>query len=187
MMKLTPRDIRVLQIGAVALVAIPAIAFGSTWIDDWRNVRASLSEAESKLKALEIDQAKQAGLLSIVPVCEPPQEEEVQKFLFRDKLHEQLRKAGIKTEPLQILAARATTKYANHKVLKIQCRGKCKFDQLLDLLANLKENPYLVGVEELSIKCDPKQPPDKRQEIDIELTVSTFVKVKQVSSGGTER
>ena len=43
---------------------------------------------------------------------------------------------------------------------------------MLDLLANLKENPYLVGVEELRMRIDKKKP----QEVDLDLTVSTFVK-----------
>jgi len=65
-----------------------------------------------------------------------------------------------------------------YKVLKIKCKGKCKFDQLLDFLSNLKENPYLVGIEELRFQCDTKEPPEKRKdkEIEIDLTVSTFVK-----------
>jgi len=171
--KLTPREIRTVQIGAVILVAIPAFTFGTKWIDDWRQVRLSLSQSQEKLRDLEADATKQAGLLSLVPVCEPPQEEDVQKFLFRDKLHEQLKKAGITTEPLQFLPVR---KVESQKVLKIQCKGKCKFGQLLDLLASLKENPYLVGVEELKIDCDTKQPPDKRQDVEVALTVSTFVK-----------
>ena len=113
----------------------------------------------------------------MVPVFETPQAEEKQKFLFRDKLHEQLKKAGINTEPLQFLPVRKP-EGVSYKVLKIKCKGKCKFDQLLDFLANLKENPYLVGVEELQIQCDTKEPPEKRKdkEIEIDLTVSTFVK-----------
>jgi hypothetical protein len=171
--KLTPREIRTVQIGAVILVAIPAFTFGTKWIDDWRQVRLSLSQSQEKLKDLEADAAKQAGLLSLVPVFEPPEEEDVQKFLFRDKLHDQLKKAGINTEPLQFLPVRKVEAW---KVLKIQCKGKCKFNQLLDLLASLKENPYLVGIEELKIDCDTKQPPDKRQDVEVSLTVSTFVK-----------
>jgi len=161
------------QIGAIAIIAIPAFTFGTKWIDNWRQVRESLAQSQDKLKDLEINEAAQAGLLAIVPVCEPPQEEEVQKLLFRDKLHEQLKKAGINTEPLQFLPIR---KGKDQKVLKIQCKGKCKFDQLLELLANLRENPYLVGIEELKVECDTKQPPEKRQEVEIVLTVSTFVK-----------
>jgi succinate dehydrogenase flavin-adding protein (antitoxin of CptAB toxin-antitoxin module) len=43
---------------------------------------------------------------------------------------------------------------------------------VLDFLAQLNENPYLVGIEELKIKCDPK----KRGEVELDLTVSSFAK-----------
>jgi hypothetical protein len=61
---------------------------------------------------------------------------------------------------------------AGYKLLRLKCSAKCKFGQVLDLLVNLKENPYLVGVEEMRIKCDPKKP----QEVQLDLTVSTFVR-----------
>jgi hypothetical protein len=163
------------QIGAIAMIAIPAFTFGTKWIDDWRQVRQSLAQAQNRLKDLEINEARRAGLVAMVPALELPQEEETQKLLLRDKLHEQLKKVGINTEPLQFLPTRKV-KDMPHKVLKIQCKGKCKFDQLLDLLAGLRENPYMVGIEELKIECDTKQPPDKRQEVEIAMTVSTFVK-----------
>jgi hypothetical protein len=155
-------------------VAILAFTYGATWLEHWREVRASLAAAKSDLDGLAGDSAKRAAVLSIVPVFEPPRSEETQKFLFRDKLYEQLKKAGIKNEPLTFLATR-TTRNAPYGVLRIKCKGKCQFDQLLDFLAALKENPYLVGVEELNVQCDTKEPPEKRKEVEIDLTVSTFV------------
>ena len=159
------------------MIAIPAFTFGLDWIDGWRDTRASVAGAQTKLRDLEIDRVKRAGLLAIVPVCKTPQPEETQKFLFRDKLHEQLKKAGVNTQPLQILPSRKM-RTSPYNVLKIRCKGKCKFDQLLDLLAGLKENPHLVGVEELHVACDTKQPPEKRQEVEIELVVSTFAQME---------
>jgi hypothetical protein len=44
---------------------------------------------------------------------------------------------------------------------------------VLDLLARLNENPYLIGIEEFKIKVDPK----KRHEVEFDLTVSTFAKL----------
>jgi hypothetical protein len=118
-----------------------------------------------------MDEAQQAGLMSIVPTFEMPRSEEKQKFLFRDKFNEQLKKAGIKSEPLQIPPV-GRSRQAGYKLLRLKSTGKAKFGQVLDLLAKLKENPYLVGIEEMRIQCDPK----KRQEVELELTVSTFVK-----------
>lgn len=173
--KLTSREVRTVWIGAIIVIAIPGFTFGTQWIGDWQQVRMSLVQSRARLRSLEADAARQAGLLAIVPVCEPPKEEEVQKALFREKLYEQVKKAGINAEPLQILPTRKLTNLP-YKTLKIQCKGKGKFNQVIDLLAGLKENPYLVGVEELKIECDTKQPPDKRQDVEMTLTVSTFVK-----------
>ena len=162
-------------IGAVAAAVILMFTLGQDWLKGWSHTRASVAAAKSRLKEVEADKAKQAGLLALVPVFHAPQPEEEQKFLFRDKLHEQLKKAGINTEPLQIIAARKMPG-VTYKVLKIKCKGKCKIDQLLDFLVALKENPYAVGVEELRVQCDPKEPPEKRSQVEVELTVSTFVK-----------
>jgi hypothetical protein len=56
--------------------------------------------------------------------------------------------------------------------MRFQYTGKCKFEQVIDLLSHLNENPYLVAVEEIEMKCDPK----KRQEMDLNLIVSSFVR-----------
>ena len=172
--KLNEREKRVLQLGAIAAVAILALTYGADWLKGWHEARAALAQARTTLRAVEADRARQAALLTVVPVFEVPQPEDRQKFLFRDKLLEQLKKAGVKTEPLQIMNSRRV-KGISYKVLKVRCKGKCKFDQLLTLLTGLQENPYLVGVEELRIQCDPKVAPDKRKEVEIDLTVSTFV------------
>lgn len=174
-----------MTIGLVLVVAILAFTFGSKGFDRWQEVRTSLRTARTKLKDVTVDPVKQAGLLSIVPVAEPPEVEDKQKFSFRDKLHEQLKKAGIKVEPLTISAARRKANVP-YRVLSIRCRGKCNFDQLLNFLTTLNENPYLVGVEELRFKCDTKEPPEKRKEIEIDLTVSTFVKPPQVTQPANE-
>ena len=169
--KLSQRDIRILKIGAVCAAAILVFVFASEWLDRWAKARASLAQLEDKLELIDVDKAKRAGLMSIVPVFEMPEEEETQRFLFIDKLTEQLKKAGIKNQPLRVVSIRKSGQ-AGYRLLRLKCSAKCKFTQVLDLLADLKENPYLVGVEELRIKCDPKKP----QEVDMDLTVSTFIR-----------
>ncbi len=179
--QLTQREIRMLIIGAIAAIGIVALKFGLDGLDRWEAVRRSLDSARAKMDDVVVDETKQAGLLSIVPVAEMPELEEKQKFLFRECLHEQLKKAGIKTEPLTILSSRKKSGVP-YKVLRIQCSGKCQFTQLLDFLAALPENPYLVGVEELRIDCDASKPADQRQEVEIELTVSTFAKTPALAT-----
>lgn len=174
--QLTQREKRILVLGLLAAAAIVALSFGLKGLDRWEAARTSLKSARAKLDDVVIDETKQAGLLSIVPVLEMPQPEEKQKFLFRERLHEQLKKAGVKTEPLTILSSRRKAGIS-YRIMRIRCTGKCKFEQLLDFLAALPENPYLVGVEELRVDCDATKPPDQRQDVDIDLTVSTFVQL----------
>ncbi len=169
--KLSQKDIRMLKIGAVCVAAILVFMFASELLGRWAEARTSLAEVKNKLELIDVDKAKRTGLLSIVPVFEMPQKEETQRFLFRDKLNEQLKKAGIKNQPLQVVSI-GKSGQAGYRLLRLKCSAKCRFTQVLDLLANLKENPYLVGIEEMRIKCDPKKP----QEVDLDLTVSTFVR-----------
>ncbi len=169
--KLSQRDIRILKIGAVCSAAILLFWLATKGFDHWKERRASLALLEDKLELIDVDKAKRSGLMSIVPVFEMPQEQEAQKPLFRNKLSEQLKKAGIKNQPLQVVSV-GKSGQAGYRLLRMKCSAKCRFTQVLDLLANLKENPYLVGVEELRMRIDKKKP----QEVDLDLTVSTFIK-----------
>ncbi len=171
--KLNARERHILLGGILVGLAILVFHFGPPAVGHWRQVRADLQTVQAKLSDLP-DPKQRATLLALVPVVEIPQTEDKQKFLFLDRLREQLKKAGINnTEPLSFLSTRK--KVGAYKTLCIKCRAKCKLDQLLDFLAVLKENQYLMGVEELKIQCDTKQPPEKRQEVEVDLVVSTLV------------
>lgn len=169
--KLSKKDIRALKFGIIGAVAIAVFVFGSSLHDRWAKAKANAAVIRTKLDAIDIDKAKRAGLMSIVPVFEMPQVEDEQKFIFRDKLSEQLKKAGIKNKPLLIQAGRKSP-LAGYKLLLVKCNATCQFSQVLDFLSRLNENPYLVGIEEFKIKCDPK----KQGEVELDFTVSTFAK-----------
>ncbi|MHC4759334.1 MAG: hypothetical protein ACYTE8_11820 [Planctomycetota bacterium] len=171
--KLGPRDIRAIKLGALGVVAVVAFVFGSKWFDHWSKVRTELNARKKLLAKVNLSQAKREGLWKIVPNFEMPAEQEEQKYLFREKLFEQLQKAGVKSGPLQFSKSTRASRKAGRKSLRLECRkAKCKFGQTLDLLATLKENPYLAGIEEFKISCDPK----KRQEFELDLVVTTYVK-----------
>lgn len=170
MKKLGQKEKRTLKFGAICAIAIVGFAFATQWLGHWKKVRETPG-IENKLETINISEAKRAGLMSIVPVFEMPEEEQTQKYLFRDKFNEQLKKAGIKGKPLQVLPA-VKSGVAGYKLLRLKCSAKCRFGQVLELLAGLKENPYLVGIEEFKIECDEK----KRQDVKLDLTISTFVK-----------
>lgn len=178
---LSQRDIRALKIGAVCLAAVLVFVFATKWLGHWHRVRQSLAAARAELKVINPSAAKQKGLLSKVPVFEMPRSEEQQKFLFRNKFNEQLKKAGIKSKPLQTLAT-GRSAADGYKLLRLKCSGKVKFGQVLDLLASLNKNPYLVGIEQMQIRCGPKKPSEKRQEVELDLTVSTFVESSKMQS-----
>lgn len=171
MRRLNQKEKRTLKFGVVCAIAIVGFAFATQWLGHWKKVRDSRAGIENKLETIDISGAKRAGLMSIVPVFEMPEKEEKQKFLFRDKFNEQLRSARIKSDPLQVLSA-IESGVAGYKLLRLKCSAKCRFGQVLDLLAGLKENPYLVGIEEFKIECDQK----KRQDVKLDLTISTLVK-----------
>jgi hypothetical protein len=169
--KLGKKDIRALKFGAIGAVAILLFVFGSAGHERWTKAKANGAVLRSKLDVINVDKAKRAGLMSIVPVFEMPQVEQEQKFLFRDKLTEQLKKAGIRNKPLQIQTGRKSTQ-SGYKLLLVKCSATCKFTQVLDFLARLNENQYLVGIEEFKIKCDPK----KKGQVELDFTASTFAK-----------
>ncbi len=168
--KINQKDIRTLIIGVVCAAAILVSWIAFELYDRRAEARASLAELNNKLELIDVDKAKRSGLMSIVPKFEMPQKEEAQRFLFRDKLDEQLKKAGIKST-LQVVST-TKSKQVGYKLLRMKCSSKCRLTQVLDLLANLKDNPYLVSIEELRIRCDKKN----SQQVDMDLTVSTFIK-----------
>ena len=168
MQKLSNRDIWAIKIGGVCAVAILVFVFGANWLEKWSGARLQIETKKKQLNDINLSDAKQAGLLSIVPAFEMPEKEEDQKNRFREKLVAQLKKAGIKHEPLKVVMTKKTL-YKSYKLMNIQCKGKCKFTQALDLLAGLNENPHLVGIEVFKMTCDKSKP----QEVELDLTVST--------------
>jgi hypothetical protein len=176
-MKLNEKDKRAIKLGVVAAAAVIVFLVGSTWLERWKNARAEGSILKSKLETIDVDETKQKGLMAIVPAFEMPLGEEEQGFLFRDEFNNQLKKAGIKNDPLKI-QVKTRSPLTGYKSLFLVCTAKCRFSQALDLLARLNENPYLVGIEEFKVKIDPK----KRSEVQLNLTVSTFTKIPKRAS-----
>jgi hypothetical protein len=169
--KLSKKDIRALKFGAIGAAVIIVFVFGSAAHNRWVKAKANAAVIRTKLDTIDVDKARQAGIMSIVPVFEMPQVEDEQKFLFRDKLSEQLKKAGIRNKPLELQTGRKSP-MAGYKLLLVKCSATCQFTQVLDFLSQLNENPYLVGIEDLKIKCDPK----KQGQVDLDFTASTLAK-----------
>jgi hypothetical protein len=168
MQKLSERDIRTIKLGAVGVVGILIFFFGAKGLGKWSKARAGANMKAAQIEGVNMGDARLAGLLSIVPVFEMPEKEEEQKSRFREKLLDQFKRAGIRHEPLKVVITK-TTLSKSYKLMNIQCKAKCSFTQVLDLLAKLNENPHLVGVEAFKMKCNKSNP----QEVELDLTVST--------------
>ena len=171
--KLSQKDKRILKLGGIcAAVILLYFLVLSPWFASWAGTIRALQSQREKFADICVKKgpvaAKRAGLLSVVPVVEMPKAEKEQGPLFRGRFNEQLKKAGIKVKSLQMTSKQAS----GRKILRLQCRGKCNWGQAMDLLADLNSNPCFVAVEEIQLKCNPKNP----QEIDLMLTVSTFAK-----------
>ena len=169
--KLSQKDIRALKMGAVGVAAIVALLIALEGYERWNNAREKSQELENQLDHIDLDKAKRSGLTSIVPVFQMPIEKEKQRFLFRDKFNEQLRNARINSLPLQEVPGGKSPE-PGYELLRLKCSAKCSIEQVFNLLADLKNNPYLVGVEEMRIKKDARN----QQQFDFDLTVSTLVK-----------
>ncbi|MDH4202946.1 MAG: type II secretion system protein M [Phycisphaerae bacterium] len=172
------RDRRAILFGIAAIVLILLYGvIGLPLVEDWSRVRDQLGTYESKLDvmggAAAGSEAKIAGLYQTVPSLELPENEDVQRKLFWDKTYDQLKSAGIAVSsgPSYVASARKKTALG-FGTLRLQFSGTCKYEQFVQFLAGLKENPCLFSVEEFSIKSDEKKP----EQVNIDMTLETFFK-----------
>ena len=167
--KLNEKDVKTLKMGGIGVVAILIIYVALSGIEYWTQKRQSFQTLDQQLKDLDTDKRKQTGLLSIVPVLEMPVDKETQKVLLREEMVQQFDDARITGQPWLEVSGKASP-LPPYGLLCLKSSGSCRLRDMFNLLANLKENPYLVAIEELRIKCDPQNP----QQIDFDITVSTF-------------
>lgn len=174
---MSSRDRRAVLFGVGAAVVI-VVYFGAVCplLDDWQMTRYKIDSAKSKLAQLGVgdepgQNAKMRGLFKVVPKVEFAENQAQQRILFRDKVFEQMKGAGIKAVSGPSYVGKVK-KQGSFKTLRLKCSAKCSYQQLLKFLGNIKSNPYLLSVEEMKIRCDEK----KRNQLSVSFVVSTFVK-----------
>ena len=158
----------------MALVA----AYNTSWLEDWKAVRSRIAQLRAQQERLVTNPADQAALIAAVPTFTMPQTEDKQRLAFRTGFNDQLKKARIRPKALKYLGKPRDQKELGVRFLRLQCTSHCKLSQVLDLLAHLNENPHLVSVEEFKIKIDAR----KRQEVELDMTVSTYVQKRKENS-----
>ena len=175
---LSARDRRAIRLGAVAIVLILLyLIIGLPLVENWSQVRNELKAYQMKLNVINGStagsKAKITGLCQTVPFVELPEVEDVQRKLFWDKTYDQLKNAGVAVSsgPSYIASAKKKTTLG-FGTLRLKFSGTCKYDQLVKFLSQLRENPYLVAIDEFSVKSDEKKP----GQVNIDMIVETFVK-----------
>jgi Tfp pilus assembly protein PilO len=177
MKQLTQRDKRAIVLMAVSAVLI----FGYFMVFEpalvrYRSLRDERNRLQKQLDRLTkiksgIGAAQFKELADRVPVFEMPADAAQQGVLFRDELTRQLEKAGIQARTLQMRDNRGK-RQDGFSVLTVDCQGRCSYEQMLQVLADLKRNPYYVGVEKFSLRVDTRN----RNEMTFQLAVFTYAK-----------
>lgn len=173
------RNRRAMVVGGAAAAAILLLTYV---VSPWLEVRERLGKLEGKLSAASsqtaAEQAYRLRLARAVPAFEMPVGEDEQRLRFLRSFSEQVKKAGLGLAGMPQYKGRAETQgELGVKLLRLECQGKCKFEQGLDVLAKLYENPHLVAAEAMTFRCVS----DNREDWELSLTVSTFVQTEEGS------
>jgi hypothetical protein len=152
-MNISPKDKKTLQFGMIAGVCVIVVFAALKGMGAWQEANEKYNTLQGKIDTLaqSNDPVKVRDLLSKVPDFNMPVVKDTQRFRFRDSIDAQINGVGINAGPLQEQTSGKVIA-SGYELLRWKSNGTCTFKQLLDLLADLKENPYLVGVEELRIK-----------------------------------
>jgi hypothetical protein len=148
--KLDKKNKRALKLMIYGLGTILVLMLFLDWIQKWRDLRQNIARTQQQLDYLANAEAKMAALSVKVPVVAVPQKEQKQLFAFREALNRQLYDAGITVKPFKVTTV-AKSARPEYQSLYLQCSGSSNFENVLNFLADLKKNPYLVGIDELVI------------------------------------
>jgi hypothetical protein len=169
--KINEHDRRVLMIGVGAAAVMLLYAYIlAPWAADWQKTRAAIAANNKTVDSLEGSVGRRANQATVVPTLTMPIAAEKQQHLFKTTVNKQLTDAGVQVKSLQYVTVGKTANSLGFTVSKLKCDGKCNMDQATKLIASLGENPYLLGIDEVRLSCDPK----KRDEITLSMTVTTF-------------
>lgn len=176
--KLNEKDKKTVKIGGLAAILL-LVLFGTyQGYNLWESKKKDTKKLDSELVALNMTESAHKNLMATVPVFQMPKDEETQKTNFRSSLNQLFEQMRINTDPLVEVAAGNTIRPPvgyGALCLKTSSSGTISFQNILYLLAALKENPYLAGIEELKITCDQQNP----QLANFSIVLSTFTNNKR--------
>jgi hypothetical protein len=148
--KLDQKNKKTLKLGIIGIVVILLAMFFLDWIQNWKDLRQSIKDTKKQLEVLAAADERMETLRTKVPAVAIPQKETKQLFTFRDALNRQLNQARITVQPFKVSTV-AKSARPEYQYLYLQCSGNATFENVLNFLADLKTNPYLVGIDEFVI------------------------------------
>jgi type II secretory pathway component PulM len=179
--QMSTRDKRALLIGGLGALGILLYSLVvSPWLAKQSDLQNKVKDQEQLLERIGMSSSPKAQmdrmiLAKKVPTYEMPDDEDMQRLLFERAFSKQLKDSGVKTKGMpQFITKGKRIPQLGMRQLKIQGEGSCKFEQALDLLAKMYENPHLVSVEEFKLTCDEKK--RKERLVQVSVTVTTLTK-----------
>ena len=172
--KLSEKDQKTLKMGGLAALVL-AVAFTVyQGYNYWETQKKKQDNFDRDFRALNMDESAHKKLMANVPVFQMPEGESEQKTKFRDSLNLLFEQMRISTDPwVEVAAGNSIRPPAGYGALslKTSTRGTVSFQSILNLLGALKQNPYLVGIEEFKISCDQDNP----QYANLSIVLATFI------------
>ncbi len=171
--KLNEKDQKTLKTGGLAVLVLAVVVTGYMGYNHWTAQNKQKKKLNADFKKLVMNESAYKKLLAEVPVFQAPEDDSAQKTKFRDYLDTQFQRNNITTEAwVEVTASNAIRPPAGYGALslKTSSKGTVRFQNILNLLAALKENPYYVGIEELKITCDQQNP----QLATLNIVLATF-------------
>lgn len=168
--KMNEKDKNTLKKGGIAVAAVVVLVVAVQVYGNWNTKKAESDTIDNQLRTLNVPDNVRSKTLGSIPVFIMPKDGQTQKELFRNSLDQSLEQLRISTDPWQEITTNKTPTVSGYSSLSLKTSGSCRVDQILSLLASLKQNPYLVGIEELHIECNQQNP----QQADFSIQVSTI-------------
>jgi hypothetical protein len=175
--KMNEKDKKTIRMGGIGAVVVVVLFIAVQGYGNWNKKTTEYKTMVNQLKTLNVADSARNRALEIVPVFLMPKDEQTQKTLFRNSLEQLFEQLQINTEPWQEVATSKSPIMTGYGALRLRTSGSCRFEQILRLLAELRQNPYLVGIEELHFECNPQNP--QQTEFSIQLSTITSSQSKR--------
>lgn len=171
---LTERERRLVWL--CGLVAAALLVY-TLWVEPlasrWKTRAAEYQQLSQQIELIRRWQQSGGlkGMRVSAAMVAAPLRADQQALLFRNKLTEQIQKAGLQARTVQLRDQRNRTENG-YTVISVDCQGRGSYEAVLNLLADLEHNPYYVGLEKLSLRVDAKD----RNQLNFQITAMTYAK-----------